>query len=325
MRHVVVDDLALGEPRLGIEDLLQVGQLELPPLDLDEGHPSAPARFALAAASDASRAAMRSTTLAGSSTAGWATISWPSAFCSISGQHPVAVLVAVLLRLEVGRQRLDQLPGHLQLPVRHLGVGAGQAVERLGRHDLVGEEQRLEAQHVAHRPDGGQVLLGPQHQPGDGHLVGVLHRLEEQRVGLRRPLLRHQVVGPLVVDRVDLVEVDEVLDVDRPGGLGVERLELLRGDDHVPVGRDLEALDDLLVGHLLAGLGRHPLLADAGARPLLQLVEPHVLGGDGAEQLHRHVDQPEADGTAPDRSRHCLMLPLPCTTSLGSLSSRWPL
>ena len=54
-------------------------------------------------------------------------------------------------------------------------------------------------------------------------------------------------------DRVDLRELDEVLDLDRPGLLGLQRLELAGLDDHVAVGRELEALDDVVVGDLIAG------------------------------------------------------------------------
>jgi hypothetical protein len=81
----------------------------------------------------------------------------------------------------------------------------------------------------------------------------------------------------VVVDRVDLREVDEVLDVDRARALGVERVELVRGDDHVPVLGELEPLDDLLVRDVVAGFGVHALLLDAVARLLVELVEPHGL------------------------------------------------
>ena len=67
------------------------------------------------------------------------------------------------------------------------------------------------------------------------------------------------------VDRVDVVEVDEVLDLDRAGLLRVELLELVAGDDDVLVGGDLIPLDDVFVGDLLAvGLG-DPLVADPRA------------------------------------------------------------
>src|SRR5207302_3051438 len=66
----------------------------------------------------------------------------------------------------------------------------------------------------------------------------------------------------------------------------------------------LVALHDVLVGHFLAGLLRHPLVADPGVGARLELVEGEVLMVDGGIQLHRHVDEPEADGSGPDGSRH---------------------
>jgi hypothetical protein len=106
------------------------------------------------------------------------------------------------------------------------------------------------------------------------------------------------------VDRVDVLEIHEVLDVDRPGLLRIERLELLGGDDDVPIRRQLVALDHVLVGHLLARRGIDPLLLDAHAGLVVELVEAHGLARDCAVELDRHVDQPERDRPAPDRARH---------------------
>ena len=99
------------------------------------------------------------------------------------------------------------------------------------------------------------------------------------------------------VDRVDRLELDEVLDLDRARLLGVELLELVARHHDVLLGRDLVALDDVLVGDLLAvGLG-DALVAHAGAVARPQLAEAHLLARDGAVELHGHVEEPEADGT----------------------------
>ena len=95
-------------------------------------------------------------------------------------------------------------------------------------------------------------------------LLVARHGLDEQRVGLAGTRLGHHVVGVLVVDGIDLVEVDELLDVDRVRGLGVERGQLVGVDHHVLARRDLVALDDLVVGHFLVLFGAEPLLRDAG-------------------------------------------------------------
>src|SRR5205085_4978978 len=101
-----------------------------------------------------------------------------------------------------------------------------------------------------------------------------------------------------------LLQVDEVQDVDGPRSLGVERLQLLGRDHDVLVAGDLVALDDVLKGDLLAVLGADPLLLDAGAVLVVQLVEPDVLLRGRGEELDGHVDQTETDGAAPDGSWH---------------------
>ena len=59
------------------------------------------------------------------------------------------------------------------------------------------------------------------------------HHLDQQAVGAQRALAlagRDQEVGVVEVDRVDVVEVDERLDVDRPRLARLDRRELLVGD-----------------------------------------------------------------------------------------------
>ena len=219
----------------------------------------------------------------------------------------LAVLVAIVVGLEVAGQGLDQLLGHLELALLGL-LGLllleDLAVEVLGRGDLVVEAHRGQGEDVVHRADRGQMLLVAEHEAGDRDLARLLHRLHEQRVGARGALVGTEVVGLLEVDRVDVVEIDEVLDLDRAGPLRVELGELVAAQDHVLVGRVLVALDDLLVGDLLAvGLG-DPLVLDPRAVALTELAEAHGLLGDRAVELHGHVEQPEADRSTPYRPSH---------------------
>ena len=220
-------------------------------------------------------------------------------------EHALAVLVLELGGVELGRQRLDQLLGHGQLALGGLGLGERvELVDPVRREHLVAEQHRRQRHRVAGRPQRAQLLLGADHDPADGDLARLAHRLEQQPVGLGPAGGRRQVVGVVVVDRVDLGEIDELLDVDRLGRLGVERVELLGLDQHVAVGRELVALDDVLEGDLVAGRRVDPLLADASAGLARQLVEADRLGRGCAVELDGHVDQPEADRAGPDCAGH---------------------
>ncbi len=64
-------------------------------------------------------------------------------------------------------------------------------------------------------------------------------------------MLGTTIVGLVEVDGVDLLELDEVLDVDRAREGGLQRGELLGLDHDVAFGGDFIALDDLRVGDLL--------------------------------------------------------------------------
>ena len=90
------------------------------------------------------------------------------------------------------------------------------------------------------------MLLVPDHDLRDRDLAGLLERPNEQQVRLLGALLREQVVGLAEVDRVDLVEVDEVADVDRLRQLDVEPVEVLVLERDVLALLDLEAADDVV-------------------------------------------------------------------------------
>ena len=66
--------------------------------------------------------------------------------------------------------------------------------------------------------------------------------------GFDAALVGDEVVRLLEVQRVDLVEVDELLDLDRVAPLRAQRLDLVVLDHHVLALRDLVAADDLVGG-----------------------------------------------------------------------------
>ena len=136
----------------------------------------------------------------------------------------------------------------------------------------------------------------------DGCRVGLLHCLEQQhvRAALRGGLGRREKIGAVEVDRIDLVELDEAGDRDRPRVVrGREGFEVgVLDDDELPF-RHLPALDDLVVRDLAVVLRAPALVLDR--RPALPMEHPerHVrlprsrLGGQGHPD--GDVDQAEAD------------------------------
>ena len=114
----------------------------------------------------------------------------------------------------------------------------------------------------------------------------LLERLAEEDVGLRRALLRHDVVRRLEERGIDLIARDEVLDVDRLRRLDVRLREVLRLDDDELVLLDLVALDDVLPLDGLAGRRAHALVADRREVALVEQAEVELLraalGGDRA-------------------------------------------
>src|SRR5262249_6449331 len=128
--------------------------------------------------------------------------------------------------------------------------------------------------------------------------------LDQQRVRLLASLVGDEVVRLLEVERVDLVEVDELLDVDLVAALGTERVDLRLLHDHVLALRDLVAALDVVGGDFLTGLVGNLAVADARAGSLLELVEADVFALRRTDELHGHLDETEADRAGPNRARH---------------------
>jgi hypothetical protein len=106
------------------------------------------------------------------------------------------------------------------------------------------EHHRAHREDVADGAQGDELLLGADDHLGDADPAGLAHGVDQEPVGLGAARARHEVVGVVEVDRVDLRELDEALDVDRLGLARVQALELARLEDDVAVRRDLEALHD---------------------------------------------------------------------------------
>ena len=222
-------------------------------------------------------------------------------------------------------ERLHELARHRALLLAELGVGLGHEI--LHRHDLVGVAHRLDAQRAVDRTDRDQPLLAPHHDPPDRDLVERLHRVDQQRVRLLAALVGNEVVGLLEVERIDVVEVDELLDLDLVAALRAQRVDLRRLDDHVPALRDLEAALDPVGADLFAGRVRNLAVADARAGSLLELVEAHVFVLRRADELHGHLHESEADRAGPDGTGHrvpCYLWPRAGSARRGERRGRRP-
>ena len=135
----------------------------------------------------------------------------------------------------------------------------------LGRDELVGEAHRVQGDHILERAQRDQVGLVVEDEAADPDPVRALQRRVQQQVGLVAELAGAEVVGAVVVDRVDLLAPGEVLDLDHVRAGAVGRGDLLLGERHVGAGADFEAFHGLAVGNLLALLHAHAPVFDRGA------------------------------------------------------------
>ena len=129
------------------------------------------------------------------------------------------------------------------------------------------------------RLERDDVLAVGQHHASDRDLVHLADGFADDGEGVVADLaVRHQVVGTDQIPRVDLAAVDELVDLDGSRRFQRDVLELLLRHLDEGVGVDLVALDDVLVGDLLAGVGVHLGVLDAVAGLPVELVERDLFG-----------------------------------------------
>lgn len=204
----------------------------------------------------------------------------------------VVVLVRLVLDVEVGGDGVHQGVGEAHFLGAQRDVLGGDA----GRGaDLVGPQEAVEQQGVIAHPDHGQRLAGAQGHSGDGDLVGIQHRLAQQRVraGGGRGA-RAEEVGLVVVDRVDPGGVHEAQDPDLLGGGEREVGQVVAGQHHGAPVRRFVAAGDVLERHLRAVLLAVPPLLDPPAVRGVDQVQPDrvPLGG----RVHAHRDRHQGHG-----------------------------
>ena len=125
----------------------------------------------------------------------------------------------------------------------------------LGTH-FVGIAQQRAHQPLLQRLERDDVLAVGQHHAADRDLVHLADGLADHRKGVVPDLaVRAQVVGTDQVARIDLGLLDELVDLDGARGFQRDLLEFLLGHFDEGVLVELVALDDVLVGDLVAGVG----------------------------------------------------------------------
>jgi hypothetical protein len=138
------------------------------------------------------------------------------------------------------------------------------------------------------------VLAVRQHHASDRDLVHIPNGFANDREGIVANLaVRAQIIGTDETSGIDLGAVNEFVDLDRPGRFQSHVLELLFGDLDESVGVDLVALDDVLVGDFLAGVGIDLGVFDAVAGFAIELIERDLLGFRGGRV--------QRDGTGDER------------------------
>jgi len=145
---------------------------------------------------------------------------------------------------------------------------------------------------------------------GNGGASRFLHRLNKQLIRLASRVFRHGEVRGLVIKRIDVLEIDELLDFHAARRGRSDLLDLLLLDKYVAVLLVFVTLHDFGSLHLALAGGAELRLLDAGFALGVKLVKVDGLAARGREQADRDGDQPESQIAGPNRGRHVTFLSL---------------
>ncbi len=116
--------------------------------------------------------------------------------------------------------------------------------------------------------------------------------------------VRREIVRALEIDRIDRRVVGKLLEVDHARRIDAHLLDVFLVDDDVAPFFELEALDDVGVGHFTLALRTPALLLNPRLTLAVQLVEAQSGAGiGGRKHLDRDVHEADLEITLPRRSR----------------------
>jgi hypothetical protein len=155
------------------------------------------------------------------------------------------------------------------------------------------------------RLERDDVLAVGQHDPTDRDLVHLSDGFPDHREGVVADLaVGPQVVRTDQVTGVDLLALDKLVDFDGARGFQRELLKLLLGHLDELILVEHVALDDIVVRHLLAGVGVHLGVLDAMAGLPVELVERDLLALRGGRvQRDRTGDEGQTEEAFPVSAR----------------------
>jgi hypothetical protein len=208
-------------------------------------------------------------------------------------QHALFLFVLVFARVvAVGRGLLDQLQRELQFGLLDVDLFDVQVAHRA---HLVGVQQLLQDQPVFAGAHLHHVLFALPDPARQCAAAAFLHRRDQQPVRLAAALVGHQVVGLVVVDRVDRAHRDERDNVDGVPRRFFQRLQFRRREGDIAVLVELVALDHVGAFDRHAFLQAHVLLLQPRAAVVQQVEADRTRGLGGRIQLDRYRHQPEAE------------------------------
>src|ERR1044072_9991601 len=176
---------------------------------------------------------------------------------------------------------------------------------------------QLEHERVLERLHAREILAGLDHDLGDANLLPIGQRLAKEDIGFVAAFLRLKIIRLVEVHRIDLLQVDEILDVDGLGRFKINTLKILFvEDDELPF-LVFVALDDLFPRNFLALIFRAPPIIHRAMILGAQETKFELLLPRRGVESDRYVDEAETDTSFPD-----------CThTKIDSCAegeSRWP-
>ena len=186
----------------------------------------------------------------------------------------------------IGSLLLDQLPRELELGLLDL---AFRDLDLLDRPHLAGVKKLLHDEALQNRPDHHDVLLAARAIATDGAALGLAQRAGEQRIRLGAPLVGSEVVGLVEEYRIDRLDRHEFGDLRAVRPRLLHRLELLGGEHHILVLRELIPLHHVFARHGHVLFDAEVLLPEPGPASLVEEIEGDRMTclGRGIE-LHRN-------------------------------------
>ena len=172
--------------------------------------------------------------------------------------------------------------------------------------EFIGEMHQLKDKRAILWFHAGEILARFDHNLGDADLVAILKRVTQECIGFIAAFLRLKIVWLVEEDRVDLIQIHKILNIDRLGCFDINPVKVFFFQNDIFAFFVLVTFDDLVPRNFFAVLLRNTPVIHGTEIAFSQQTKLKFFAPRRRIKSDGNINEAKADAAFPDCARHIL-------------------